>query len=161
MVPFRVISFCGGPVVRAGIVIQSCLALLLWGRWRPAIFLVSTVGGAGVANAAVKRIVDRRRPRSLLRPLPDQHSFPSGHSSGMAALAGSLAYVVWLLTGRAVAAGAALLAGGAMAGAVGYARVVLDRHHTGDVLAGYVLGLGAVAAGVTVERRTAPREEEV
>jgi membrane-associated phospholipid phosphatase len=79
----------------------------------------------------------------------------------MAALAGALAYVVWLLTGRAVAAGVALLAGGVMAGAVGYARVVLDRHHAGDVLAGYVLGLGAVAAGVAVERRTAPRAKEV
>lgn len=149
----RLISLLGGPVARTALVTPACLALLLSKRRRPALFLAATVSLAGGLNSGLKKVVGRRRPRSIIRLRPRDDSFPSGHASGTTALAGAAAYVLWLLTARAWVAAAAALAGSGAAAIVGYSRVSLNRHHTGDVLAGHALGLGCVVGAIAMDRR--------
>jgi membrane-associated phospholipid phosphatase len=153
MLALRFITVLGGPVVRAGLVVQTCLALLLWKRWRPALFMGATVGATSGLNTGIKKLVDRRRPRSIVCLRPNDESFPSGHASGVTALAGAGAYVLWLLTGRMPVSAVAALMGAITAAAVGYSRVSLNRHHTSDVLAGHALGLACLAGAIAVDRR--------
>jgi undecaprenyl-diphosphatase len=146
--------------VRAGLVIETCAGLVLWKRWRSAAFLAATVSATGVINTGLKTVVDRHRPQPFLRLQLKRNSFPSGHAGGSAALAAAASYLVWLLTGRRAAAVLTGMAGGAFAGAVGYSRVRLHRHHPGDVLAGYALGLGCVATGIVLDKRIASETGE-
>jgi len=95
----------------------------------------------------LKRVVARPRPcdavgQSLaLIPVPDPFSFPSGHAAAATAIAATA-------TIAHPALGPLLLP---LAGLVGYSRVALRAHHTGDVLAGGALGLaGAIAATALV-----------
>jgi undecaprenyl-diphosphatase len=115
--------------------------------------MAATVAATGGLNTGLKKLVDRRRPRSIVRLRPNDDSFPSGHSSGATALAGAGAYVLWLLTGRTRVAAIAALAGALAAALVGYSRVVLNRHHPGDVLAGYALGVSCVAGAIAVDQK--------
>jgi undecaprenyl-diphosphatase len=153
----RIMSYLGGPRVRAGLVFEGCAALLLWGRWRPALLLAATVSITGAVTRGLKEVTDRNRPQPILRLQLQGESFPSGHASGTTALAGASAYIVWLLTGRAIAAAVVAAGGGLLAALVGYSRVKLHRHHTGDVLAGHALGIGCVAIAVAIERQTRGR----
>jgi membrane-associated phospholipid phosphatase len=143
----------GSPVTRTGLVVPACVALLLGKRRRPALILGVTVSGAGALNTGIKKVVGRRRPRSIIRLRPNDDSFPSGHASGTTAVVGAGAYVLWLLTGRTWITAAAALVGAIVSALVGYSRVSLHRHHTSDVLAGHALGLGCAIAAITVDRK--------
>lgn len=67
-------------------------------------------------------------------------TLPSGHTAWAAAVFGLAAVLAWR-AGRRWIACAALL----VLAAMGPARVVTESHWTGDVLAGYALGLGWLA----------------
>jgi undecaprenyl-diphosphatase len=108
-------------------------------RWNEGAATVVAVGGAGLLNSGVKRIVGRRRPRGRLGVRGDRNSFPSGHSSGSVALLGVGAFLA-SRRARDPWAGILFPLAGALAGSIGYSRVALRRHHPGDVVAGYLLG---------------------
>ncbi|HWH94552.1 MAG TPA: phosphatase PAP2 family protein [Baekduia sp.] len=101
------------------------------GRWLRAL---CGVGGAYVANVAVKQVVRRRRPDfpdlPQLTATPTQLSFPSSHATS--SFAGARAYAPLL-----GAAGAALYP---LAGAMAASRVYLGVHYPSDILAGALLG---------------------
>lgn len=94
----------------------------------------------------LKRVVARPRPSDAfgrplaLVPLPDEFSFPSGHAAAATAVAATAAIAhPW-------SAPIAL----PLAAIVGYSRVVLRVHHTTDVVAGAVLGLGGALAAAAL-----------
>jgi membrane-associated phospholipid phosphatase len=109
-----------------------------------AVQLVATLGVTYGVTYALKAIVDRDRP---YQAYPDcitnyrndsEGSFPSGHSSGAAALATtlSLRYPYWYVIAPSVTY--ALL--------TGFSRMNLGMHYLGDVLAGYAIGVGVAFA---------------
>jgi len=141
------VSFVGGPAVRTVIVTVLGLLFLRRRQWRQVVLVVSGVGGVGLRNTIVKKIVGRRRPRPKPR-LPSQashDSFPSGHSSGTLTLAGVVVYLLWTATRRRFVLLVSTAVGTFLTLLVGFSRMVLHKHHPGDVLAGYVLGAAWLA----------------
>ena len=105
------------------------------------VLLIVSVLGASLINNLVKRLVARERPSPLggIRQAGG-YSFPSGHALGSLVFFGVLAYLVWHLTRRPLPSLLAVVGSGIVTALVGYSRVVLRQHHTGDVLSGYGLG---------------------
>ena len=95
---------------------------------------ISFAAGA-VGTMLVKQAVRRPRPgsgRFLYGVGPDQHSFPSGHGVRCGVI------LIWA---TALWPGAGKLAP-LLVLWIGWARVALNIHHIGDVVAGLVLGTG-------------------
>lgn len=140
-----VIADLGSPAATAaaGLI---CGALLSW-RARsviPGVVVIGTVAAAALAEIALKAVVGRpRTPAELQFPIGSDHSFPSGHVTGTAALLGIIAVCVGVGRSRTVRA---WLAGSVVAGVlvVALARLYLCAHWLTDVIA------GAVLAGVFV-----------
>ena len=93
---------------------------------------VASVGMAYIGKTALKAIINEERPDHS-----DNKSFPSGHASMAFAAARSLDKEfrkenIWIP-----------IAGYTAATAIGVERVVSDRHHWYDVVAGAALGFGA------------------
>ncbi|RYE79052.1 MAG: phosphatase PAP2 family protein, partial [Myxococcales bacterium] len=123
------------------------ILLALKGHVRAAIYAVGVMTLTAVVNRLVKLAIARERPQwddpmSFLT----SYSFPSGHSSAIAAAA----VVITVLAGmfvrrrglrRLATAGAVLLAL-----VVGADRVFIGAHNVSDVIAGWALGI-AVALG--------------
>jgi undecaprenyl-diphosphatase len=107
-------------------------------RWVP-VFLVAVVVGDVVLVNTIKGFLDRVRP--TFDPIAETlgPSFPSGHSALAAAFYAAAALV---LARKRVPRTRALLAGGAVAIAVGVAcsRVLLGLHWMSDVIAGLAFG---------------------
>jgi undecaprenyl-diphosphatase len=107
-------------------------------RWVP-VFLVTVVIGEIVLVNTIKELLDRVRP--TFNPIAEAlgPSFPSGHSASAAAFWAAVALV---LARRRSARTRALLAGGAVAIAVGVAcsRVLLGVHWMSDVMGGLAFG---------------------
>lgn len=94
----------------------------------------------------IKRTVNRPRPQmppgleTLVRA-PDRFSFPSGHSAASLSVGLPLALAIggfwgWTILGLALT--------------VGFSRAYLGVHYPGDVLAGWLLALGGIWAGILV-----------
>lgn len=101
-----------------------------WPRF--AVNTVASVGVAYIGKTALKAVVKEERPDHS-----DDNSFPSGHAAMAFAAARSIdkefrKESIWIP-----------IAGYAAATAVGVERVVNDRHHWYDVVAGAALGFGA------------------
>ncbi len=115
--------------------------LLIRGYRRAAIFAIGVMVTTSLATTAFKLFYGRARP-SWQDPIGKlvSKSFPSGHASSSAALAGVLIVVAAMLIRkqllrRAVYVGAVLLAL-----VVGSDRVLLGRHYPTDVIGGWLLG---------------------
>ena len=101
-----------------------------WQRF--AVNTIASVGVAFAAKTALKAMVKEERPDHS-----DNQSFPSGHASMAFAAARSVDKefrkdCIWIP-----------IAGYAAATAIGVERVVSDRHHWYDVVAGAGVGIGA------------------
>jgi len=105
-----------------------------------------TVGGAYVANTAIKLAVRRRRPQlpdlPALTGTPTGLSFPSAHTA--TGFAGALAYSRLGLPAPALYG---------LASALAYSRLYLGVHYPSDILAGALLGT-AIAARFGPPRST-------
>lgn len=128
--------------------VSTVVAAVLLARRQPrlGVWLLVTVYGGGALSQLVKAAVGRKRP---LVAHPVAHalsaSFPSGHALGVVVGTGALLLV--LLPSVARAARPAVLALGVLVVlAVGFSRLGLGVHYLSDVLAGYLLGAGWLAA---------------
>ena len=133
----QVASAIGGTVGRFSL-LGLCI-LGLWGRARGrGLWLLCVVVGGTLLNLALKQVFAAPRP-DLLPHLDIVHSysFPSGHASGNMIFFGAVA----MLIGRR----AGYLAAGAVIALIGVSRVWLGVHWPGDVLAGWIEGLGWLA----------------
>jgi len=140
------VSFAGSPAVRLLLTCVIAVLLFVQGRHRIARFFLVAVGGGSLLNTLVKNVVERRRPRSLLGVAQaGGSSFPSGHANGALVFSGAVTFAVWQRTRNRVATFIAGAAGAAASALIGYSRVALRQHHTGDVLAGYLMGAAWLA----------------
>lgn len=129
------------------------VAALLVFRWRPVLLLPLAVGAAVLVGHVLKPVIGRERPPEEFRLVVEtNHAMPSGHATGMAALAMVLTLWWWPRGGRwrIPVVGVWVLAV-----AVAWTRLYLGVHWFSDVLAGLILGgVVAVLVAGTIKRLT-------
>lgn len=140
------VSTVGSPtVMRVG---TGLLAVVLWLRRarRLALWIAATMVGGAAIDEVLKVAVNRARPvfphPVAIAPGP---SFPSGHAFTATLGAGVVLLAVLPLLrrrGKFLAWIVAVL----VALAVGYSRLSLGVHWTSDVVGGWLLGIGLLAA---------------
>lgn len=144
----KVLTAPGAEDVRYPILVPIAGFLLWFRRYRLAAFVAVPALLIAPLNRLLKDISDRPRPSYDATTVnAGDWSFPSGHSSGAAVLAGVL--LVLLLPHapprwRTAVATAALLA----AAVIGWTRLALGVHYLSDVVAGLALGTAAVLLAV-------------
>jgi undecaprenyl-diphosphatase len=114
------------------------LVLVMQGRWRSVVFVVTSVGGMGIITTLIKLAVRRQRPNPYA--VSSGHSFPSGHSSGTLVFSGVMTYLLWHVTHRRPVTVLSCISGLTFTLLVGRSRVVLREHHGSDVVAGFSVG---------------------
>ncbi|MDG4833469.1 phosphatase PAP2 family protein [Solwaraspora sp. WMMD1047] len=121
----------------------SGIALALFRRWRPVVFLWTVMVGEVILFLITATVVTRARPlvQPLQPDLPPTASFPSGHVAGALCLYGATAILVWQATRstlwRTVAVTGALV----IPALVAVARLYRGVHHPTDI-AGSILLTG-------------------
>ena len=152
---FAAITFGGQPAVVGGLAVV--VAVWAWRRLHHAVltaFAPLAVAAASVIERVLKTAVGRSRPATALLAHVSGKSFPSGHATGAAAIATSVAFLVvaaQLPRRRIAIAGVAVYAA-----AISASRLVLGVHYLTDVIAGTAIGVGAtlaVAIAITKSRR--------
>ena len=152
---FRAVTFGGSAWVAIPLVLA--VAVALWRRRdRRAVALVVTSFGAGEALLyGIKVFFQRARPELQL-VAEHGYSFPSGHSFTAAVVFGLLAVLTWHRTrsvGLRVGGTVMLLL---LIVLVGASRIYLGVHYATDVLGGFALAAGWLAAAVAIARFVAP-----
>lgn len=132
----------GNPIplsVMTAVVLVACLAVR---RWRGAILVAVAVPAAGATTELALK-------PAIHRTLQGQLSLPSGHATGMFALAAVLAVLLVDPARPRVPAALRLILAAvavAVAGAVAMALVALGAHYFTDAVAGAAVGTGVVLA---------------
>lgn len=131
--------------LRAGALLLA-IAMVRGGRRRAAVWLVVTVGLAGLVGLGLKLVVQRARP-AFDEPVyvATGYSFPSGHALNSMAIGTAVVVALWPVLGRAGRIVAVTVATAGIL-VVGLDRVALGVHFLTDVLAGWAVGLAVVAA---------------
>jgi diacylglycerol kinase family enzyme/membrane-associated phospholipid phosphatase len=122
--------------------------VLAWRRRvRYALWVITVAVVTTVAWGVVKALVQRPRPSLYLgHPQATGWSFPSGHSTEIAALMGVAVVLTWQRVRRAVLRRLLLATWVAAAVLVGFDRMLVGAHYPSDVLAGWSLGAFIVFA---------------
>jgi YegS/Rv2252/BmrU family lipid kinase len=125
--------------------------LLVRKHRRAAIFTVAVMVSASLLTTGIKLLYARSRP-TWQDPVGKlvSRSFPSGHASSSAALAGVLIVIAWMFIRRPGLRRAVYVSAVVLALAVGMDRVLLGRHFPTDVIAGWLLGAFVVLVGLTI-----------
>jgi membrane-associated phospholipid phosphatase len=120
-------------------------------RFRAAAFAIAVMVGASLATTSIKLWLGRGRPdwQDSVDVLTSK-SFPSGHASSSAALAGILVVLAWSFL-RSTRARSAVSAVAVLVWVtVCLDRVLLGRHYPTDVVAGTFLGIAVLLVGIAV-----------
>lgn len=150
------IAMTGTVVAIAAVVV---IGLALRRRWRDAGFLVLALTIEVSVFLTTTFVVNRSRPTvPRLEPSPPTSSFPSGHTAAAVALYVGLALLLSPHLPRPALKVLLWIVAVAIPVGVALARVYAGMHHTTDVIAGGLLGLGALvvatyAAGERAEQR--------
>jgi undecaprenyl-diphosphatase len=143
----------GGTAVAVLVFTLATVFLLIRRRQRLATFVATTGLGLAVLGPVAKAVVDRARPvvESPVVETPSNASFPSGHAMTALVTWGVLLLVAlpsvnrrarpWLITATV-----------ALVVTVGLTRLALGVHFVSDVLAGWALGAGWLAATTSAFR---------
>lgn len=121
-------------------------------RWLPAVLGIAGIAGIGLMIVIAKTAIGRSRPPAPVALITENgYSFPSGHATGMAAIAGLCGWILtrWLVHGWAARVTVWAVVVGAV-GAVGFSRIYLGVHYLSDVLAGWLLGAAWAATVIVV-----------
>ncbi|MGI8720624.1 MAG: phosphatase PAP2 family protein [Geodermatophilaceae bacterium] len=146
----QILTSPGLSVFRLVVLVPVAVFFAVWGRRRVSGFVLLTALAVGPLTTLLKELVGRVRPTAD-DPLvaADGLSFPSGHSSGAATLAGVLLVVLWpMLRARWrpwVAAALILLAL-----CVAWTRIALGLHYLSDTVGGLALGAAVVLVSMAV-----------
>lgn len=135
------ITSLGSATLLALVALCAGGALVRVRDYRGALQLLLSMAGVGAWTLLTKHWFSRERPEVVYRLIEVQgFSFPSGHSSGAAALYVTLALVlsrhVHTLRNRSWLIGASLL----LALLIGLSRVYLGVHYPSDVASGLIFG---------------------
>jgi len=129
------------------------LASLAFRRWREAVLIAWALATEVTVFLTVNYIVDRPRPAvPRLDSTPSTGSFPSGHIAATLVLWVGLTLVVSAVTSNVVARAVAWILALALPVTVGFARVYRGMHHVTDVVAGALLGIGALVVALLAVR---------
>lgn len=138
-------TWCGSPVAivafSLGIIATSYYTGQINTAW---LFILGLVAMAG--NSLLKHLLRRPRPDTIyVKSMTiKSYSFPSGHTFGATVLYGLLIQLAWFsLTQPLNVIVAVLLT--ILILLVGISRVILGAHFPSDVLAGWLLGIVALA----------------
>lgn len=128
--------------------------VLLVRRWgRQAFLLVAGLAIELSVFLTSNKIVARPRPAvSHLGGTPSTFSFPSGHTAATFVLYGGIAVIVAVSTTRWWARIVMWILTVVLTVAVGLSRVYRGEHYPTDIVAGLVLGIGSLVAGVFIIR---------
>lgn len=142
-----IVTTLGGAAILLPLTLAIAAWLLVRGRGRNALWLLTVTLGGRLAIIAIKALLARARPDLFPYIVIDSGSYPSGHAANSAIALLSMA----VLTRRRSACLVAL--GGSFA--VGVSRIYLGVHWPSDVLAGWLFGIGWVAlfAGYSLASR--------
>ena len=158
-----------GSTLAGGVVIPTLvgvllLVFLLGHRWRLAAFTLFVICVESGAYRTTTLVVHRDRPEvDRLESLPVDASFPSGHTAASVALFGGLLLVLASRVESLAVRIALWSLVVAIPAFVLWSRLLRGMHHTTDVAAGVLLGIGALvitvfaarAAGAAAARRDA------
>lgn len=127
-------------------VITIVVAAMLWMKYRrAAIFTVLVMVLSTFLNRLLKWVVDRDRPEwQDLTHLLESKSYPSGHATAMAAMAGLLTVLAIMLVRRGGLRRFSCVGLALLTIVVCADRVLLGRHYPTDVLGGVLLGAATV-----------------
>jgi membrane-associated phospholipid phosphatase len=143
----RVISTVFDPNVFRVVATGLAAWLLVEHRPRLATWTFVTIWGAALLGLLLKIAVGRARPVfDIAVTIAGGRSFPSGHALNSMVGCGVLLLVLLPLVRAGRARRLCWLAAVLIVLAVGFARVGLGVHYLSDVVAGWVLGLGWLAA---------------
>jgi membrane-associated phospholipid phosphatase len=130
-------------------------------RFRAAAFAIAVMVAASFATTGTKLWLGRGRPewQDGVDVLTSK-SFPSGHASSSAALAGILLFLAWSFLRRSRARWVISVVAVTVWIAACLDRVLLGRHYPTDVVAGTFLGLAVLLVGIVVfdPARVRPRD---
>ena len=145
-------TLAGGLVIP--VVIGICLLVFLVTRhWLLAAFVLFAVAVESGSYRATSLIVERQRPDvDRLESLPADASYPSGHTAAAVAMYGGLLLLLASRFDNAVVRVSAVVLGVAIPLFVAWARMYRGMHHLSDVIAGLLMGLGAIAILVFAAR---------
>ncbi len=137
----RIIEVAFGTI---GMIVWTTLiaaSLLLRHHRRAAVFTVGAILTTSLLTTAIKLLYGRDRP-TWQDPIGEltSKSFPSGHASSTAALAGVLIVLAVMFIRRATLRRAVYVGAVLLTFVVGADRVLLGRHYPTDVIAGWLLG---------------------
>jgi membrane-associated phospholipid phosphatase len=137
----------------AGVAAIVTIVLLFRRSGRQAFLLAAGLAIELSVFLTANKIVARPRPAvSHLGGTPSTYSFPSGHTAATLALYGGIAVIVMVATTgwwpRIVMWTLAVV----LTVAVGLSRVYRGEHYPTDVMAGLLLGIGSLVAGVFIIR---------
>jgi membrane-associated phospholipid phosphatase len=147
---FDAVSFVGGTIVRAALLVVLT-ALLLRGRyvWTAGFLLTAQVGS--FLGQVAKILVARPRPHLFPGALHAAgYSYPSGHALSATLFCGALAYLLWAHFRARPAMVVLPMALVICAFLIGLSRIVLGVHYPTDVEGGIALGLAWLYATVAV-----------
>ncbi len=156
---FRVAKVLTGFGSPGAVVVLACVAAsLLWWRFRSTVWAVTSVlapGLAGISEATLKVIIGRPRPVAAALTGEAGNGFPSGHTTGFAALAFIVVFALLDLWGRDAHRNRALLIAAGATAAMAVTRVLVGAHYPTDVIAGAILGYLVARAVSHVSSRPA------
>lgn len=120
--------------------------LLIKKRWREALLVLVMFAAVTAASEGVKQFTLRPRPEAgTAAGLPGvPYSYPSGHVLEALTILGSVAVRIWRSSWPFVIRLAAPVVVAVDVALVGVARIALDAHYPTDVLAGLLVGTGAL-----------------
>ncbi|UWZ58491.1 phosphatase PAP2 family protein [Dactylosporangium aurantiacum] len=142
----------------AGTLAGAGLALGVFRRWRPVLFLTAVMAGEITVFLTVATVVHRARPavQPLNPNLPPTASFPSGHVAGILCLTLAIAVLTWHSTWRTWRY-TAIIATALLPAAVALSRLYRGVHHPTDILGSVLLAVLWVTASWWIIRPTADR----
>ncbi len=118
--------------------VATCIFLLVGRRSTEAIALAAGLAITEVSMQIIKRAVERPRPADAIHDVSG-FAYPSGH----AALSVTFLAIGVVLSRRLPTRIALVVAGAALAAAIGLSRVYMRVHYLSDVTGGWALGLAA------------------
>jgi len=134
-------------------------ALLAWRArsLRPGAVVIGTVGGAVLANTAIRAVIYRPVTEAEIQASPllstEHHPFPSGHVAGIGALLGIIAVCIAIGRSRTVQALLTVLVGAGVV-LVAFSRLYLGHHWLSDIMGGALLaGLAVILGTVALTTR--------
>lgn len=126
-------------------IFTGLLVVWLWFKQsrNHALLIITGVGGASMLSLALKLLFARARPELWAHLVQEtSFAFPSGHAIASAALVASIVAALWFTRWRYLAMGLGAL----YMLIIGFTRLYLGVHYPSDIIAGWLVAIGWVAA---------------